>query len=92
MHEQKKPIGALCISPVLLAKVLPQVTLTIGQDAETKKAVEKMGATHKQTTHGEVVVDEKNKIATTPCYMLNANIKQIGDGANHIVESLLSMI
>ncbi len=92
MHEQKKPIGALCISPVLLARLIPDVKLTIGQDKGTLQAIEKMGAKHQETTHGELVIDEKNKIITTPCYMLDANIKQIGEGAFNIVEALLAML
>ncbi len=91
MIEQKKPIGALCIAPVLLAKILGNVDLTIGQDKGTKEAVEVMGANHKETTHGEVVIDEKYKIVTTPCYMLDANIGQIGDGANNIVKAIIDL-
>jgi enhancing lycopene biosynthesis protein 2 len=51
-----KPIGALCISPVILAKVLGAVNLTIGNDEGTAGAMESLGATHVHTTHGEVVV------------------------------------
>ena len=91
IHAEGKPIGALCISPVVVAKVLENVEITIGQDEETAKAVENMGATHKNTTHGEVIIDNKNKIITTPCYMLDANIVQIADGAKNIVTALLSM-
>ena len=91
MVSQGKPVGALCISPVLVAKVLSDVELTIGQDAETAKAIEKMGARHVQTGHGEVVVDKKYKVATTPCYMLDANIVQIGDGAMNVVKTLLEL-
>jgi len=92
MAEQNKPIGALCISPVLLAKVLSNVEITIGQDKSTLDDVKKMGATHKETTHGEVIIDKKNKIVTTPCYMLDASIGQIGDGANNLVKALFEMI
>ena len=91
MIEQKKPIGALCIAPVLLAKILEDVDLTIGQDKGTKEAVEAMGATHKETTHGEVIIDERYKIVTTPCYMLDANIEQIGNGADNIVKAILDL-
>ncbi|MCW3788562.1 isoprenoid biosynthesis glyoxalase ElbB [Plebeiibacterium sediminum] len=86
--KAKKPIGALCISPAIIAKVIPNATLTIGSDAGTKDAIEKMGAKHKQTTHGEVVTDAENKIVTTPCYMLDANIAQIEEGANNLVDQI----
>ena len=90
--DQKKPIGALCIAPVIIAKLLGKVELTIGQDKDTAGAVKNMGATHVETTHGEVVIDKKNKIVTTPCYMLDANIAQIGDGANIVVKTILDLI
>ncbi|PLX10691.1 MAG: isoprenoid biosynthesis protein ElbB [Marinilabiliales bacterium] len=91
MVEQKKPIGALCIAPVIIAKLLGDVELTIGQDKGTADAVKSMGATHTETTHGEVIIDKKYKIVTTPCYMLDANIAQIGDGANNVVKAILDM-
>ena len=86
-----KPIGALCISPALITKILKNVEVTIGQDADTASAIEMMGGMHKITTHGEVIVDKKYKIATTPCYMLNATIDQIADGAENIIATLLEM-
>jgi len=85
----RKAIGALCISPVILAKVLGDVEITIGDDAGTITAVRKMGAKHKATTHGQVVVDTKYKVFTTPCYMLSANILQIAEGADNIVKAML---
>jgi len=87
-----KPVGALCISPVILAKILGDVELTIGDDAGTIQAIEEMGATHKATSHGEVVVDQRLKIVTTPCYMLDATITQIEEGARNVVKALLEMV
>ncbi len=92
MVEAGKPVGALCISPVLLAKTLKGARLTIGSDAETAAAVQTAGAKHVETTHGEEVVDEKFKIVTTPCYMLDANIVQIAEGANNVVKSMLKLM
>lgn len=92
MHQAGKPIGALCIAPVLLAKVLGNVKLTIGRDSGTAQAVGKLGAKHETTTHGQVVIDEKNKVFTTPCYMLDANIAQIGEGAENIVREIIISI
>lgn len=86
---EKMPIGALCISPVIMAKIFGDIDLTIGQDTGTAEAVEKMGATHKQTNHGEVIVDERNNVFTTPCYMLDATILDIAKGASNIVKAML---
>lgn len=92
MINSSKPIGALCIAPVILAKLLEKAEVTIGQDEGTKSAVESMGATHVYTNHGEVVVDKKFKIVTTPCYMLDATIDQIGTGAENAVKAVIELI
>jgi enhancing lycopene biosynthesis protein 2 len=92
MVEAGKPVGALCISPVLLAKTLEGVRLTIGSDAATASAVETLGASHVETTHGEVIIDEKYKVVTTPCYMLDANIVQIAEGAGNVVKAMLQLM
>ena len=89
---QGKPIGALCISPAIVAKVLEGVELTIGQDEGTAKAIEEMGGNHKTTNHGEVVIDNGFKVATTPCYMLDATIADIADGAINVVKAVFDMI
>lgn len=91
-HAAGKPIGALCIAPAVIAKILGEVTVTIGQDEGTAQAIEAMGGNHMTTDHGEVIVDEANKIATTPCYMLDANILQIAEGAENVVKEVMRMI
>lgn len=87
----EKPIGALCISPTLIAKVLGDVKVTIGEDTGTIEAIETLGATHVKTTHGEIIVDEKYKIVTTPCYMLDATIDQIAMGADNAIKKILEL-
>ncbi|MCF8359022.1 MAG: isoprenoid biosynthesis glyoxalase ElbB [Prolixibacteraceae bacterium] len=91
-HDAGIPIGALCISPALMARVLGEVTLTIGSDAGTAQAIESMGATHKNTAGDEIVVDAKNKIVTTPCYMLDSKISTVFRGAENAVNALLEML
>lgn len=92
MHKAGKPIGALCISPVLITKILGDVEVTIGNDNGTASAIAKMGGKHSDTDHGGIVVDAKNKIITTPCYMLNASIDQIADGAGNLINKILTML
>ncbi len=92
MAKAGKPIGALCISPVIMANVLEEADLTIGQDKGTAEAVETMGAHHITTNHGEVIIDQKYKLVTTPCYMLDANILQIAEGADNVVKAMLKLM
>jgi enhancing lycopene biosynthesis protein 2 len=86
-----KPIGALCIAPAIIARILGDVEVTIGQDPGTEAAVVQMGASHSITTHGEIVVDREKKIVTTPCYMLDARVDQIGEGAENLVKAVIEM-
>ncbi len=86
-----KPIGALCIAPTLLARLLAPVRVTIGGDAGVAAAIEAMGGHHVVTGHGAVVVDAEARVATTPCYMLDATISQIEAGASAVVAAVLAM-
>lgn len=92
MRAAGKPIGALCISPVVLARVLGDVTLTIGTDAGTASALEQMGAHHVNKLHGEIVTDVAQRVVTSPCYMLDSTIGQIADGAEAVVRKLIELI
>jgi len=89
MHKAGKPIGALCIAPAVIARILGNVEVTIGNDPGTAGAIEKMGGKHIKTTHGEVVIDKRNKVFTTPCYMLDATIVQIYAGATNVVREMI---
>jgi len=86
------PIGALCIAPTLIAKILPGAEVTIGDDPDTANAIEKMGAVHHITNHGDVFIDRKYKLVTSPCYMLNANIVQIAEGTEKVVKELIELM
>lgn len=94
LHAKRKPIGALCIAPAILAALLGpdhNVEITIGTDAGTARELEKTGARHKNAKVDEIVVDSKNKLVTTPCYMLARSIKEAGDGAEKVVKKILEL-
>jgi enhancing lycopene biosynthesis protein 2 len=91
MVRLEKPVGALCIAPVLMARIMNKPELTIGDDPETLRALEKMGSRHKITGHGEVVVDDNYKLVTSPCYMLDASILDIAEGADAVVKELIKL-
>lgn len=92
MVELKKPIGALCIAPAIIAKLLDGAELTIGSDKDTAETLEKMGAKHKNRGHGEIVIDEKYRLVTTPCYMLDSKVTHIAEGAENLVKAVLGMM
>ncbi|WP_320054014.1 isoprenoid biosynthesis glyoxalase ElbB [uncultured Acetobacteroides sp.] len=89
-YDQKKMIGAMCIAPVAIAKILGKGVLTIGSDRGTAADIESFGAKHENSGKGEVVVDANNRLFTTPCYMLNSTIKDIFEGATNLVAQMVN--
>lgn len=93
-HTLGKPIGAMCIAPVILARVFGKKlgpSLTIGNDPTTAAAIGDMGAVHVECIASETVVDVENKMVTTPAYMVAGNIGEVFDGALGFVEKLLAL-
>ena len=89
MHHEGKPIGAMCIAPVILARVFKGISLTTGADPASAAFIEKMGNKAIPTNHGEVVSDQALRIFTTPCYMLDASISQIAEGTTNLVGAMM---
>ncbi len=96
MRSSGKPIGAICISPVVVAKVMQiegpiHPTLTIGCDKNVAGDLEKMGSVHQECPVSGFVVDKKNKIVTTPAYMLGPGIKEVAQGIEKLVKAVLEL-
>jgi len=92
-HEAKKPIGAICIAPVILAKVLAKhkVKVTIGNDAQTATVLNGFGAEHVNCKSDEICFDTKNLVVTTPAYMTAKNISEAAYGIEKLVGKILSL-
>jgi enhancing lycopene biosynthesis protein 2 len=93
MASAGKPIGFICISPVIAAKVLgsKKVKLTIGNDPATAAALNALGAVHVDALVDQIVVDEKNKVVSTPAYMLGPSIAPVSAGIEKLVAAVLEM-
>lgn len=91
MAQADKAIGALCISPVILAKVLDNALVTTGQDPDVIEKIGAMHARHKSTMQAEIVIDKERKLVSTPCYMLEARVDQIADGADKLIQAILAL-
>ena len=93
MIEDKKPVGAICIAPATLTKVLGKINpeVTIGNDIDTANTINLMGGSHKNCTVEKIHVDIKNKIVTTPAYMLGPGIKDIAAGIEKLVIKVLEL-
>lgn len=93
MLDAGKPIGALCIAPVTLVRAIAEKSpeVTIGNDTGTASAIGKMGGVHIDCSVDEIHVDQKNKIVTTPAYMLGPGIKDVAVGIERLVEKVLAL-
>ncbi len=93
MTDMKKPVGAICISPVVLAGVLrekhPEVS--IGNDLGTADAIEAMGGGHSVCSVDMIHVDKKNNLVSTPAYMLGPGIAEVAEGIEKLVEQIFKM-
>ena len=93
MHAAKKPIGGMCIAPVMFAKLIPEVCVTLGNDGTPDADnIYKMGASHVQTENGDVCADNAELVFTTPAYMLDATLKDVYDGAFNLIEAIVDTL
>ncbi|MCC7403120.1 MAG: isoprenoid biosynthesis glyoxalase ElbB [Bdellovibrionales bacterium] len=92
-HKSSKPIGAICIAPALIARVLGKegITVTIGNDRETAQEIQKTGAHHEECAVDDFVTDREAKVITTPAYMLEAKPHQVFTGIRKAIAELVEM-
>ena len=97
VYNQHKPMGFLCISPVIAAKVLGSMELehkpklTIGSDELTVKKLHDMNVTHESSTVDDIVVDLENRLVSSPAYMLGPGPRDVAKGVNKLVRQVLVM-
>ena len=96
LRLMEKPIGAICIAPVMMAKVLGEqeesANMTIGYDETTSIDIISMGSKHIECPVSEMIIDEEKKIVTTPAYMEAKSIKEAAEGIEKLINQILSMI
>nr|XP_005907646.1 PREDICTED: ES1 protein homolog, mitochondrial isoform X1 [Bos mutus] len=99
-HQAGKPIGLCCIAPVLAAKVLRGVEVTVGHEQEeggkwphagTAEVIKALGAKHCVMGVTEAHVDQKNKVVTTPAFMCDTALHHIHDGIGAMVRKVLEL-
>ncbi|WP_445535675.1 isoprenoid biosynthesis glyoxalase ElbB [Acinetobacter sp. G18] len=93
-HQSKKPIGAICISPALLALTFGELhpTITLGSDIHMVKEIGKTGSIHHVCQTSDCVVDQQNLFVTTPAYMDDqANLKDIYAGITSLVNAMTTL-
>lgn len=92
MHKAGKPVGLICIAPTMAAKIFGAgVECTIGKDAETAAAIEAMGGKHIVCPVDKAVIDTRNKLVTTPAYMLAGKVSEAAAGIRACVRDVLGL-
>jgi len=95
MLAARKPIGAICIAPAMLARIVCKKDLhpklTIGSDEATAGVINQMGAQHCPCAVTDMVVDEKHKIVTTPAYMLGRGPAEVYQGIRKLVNQVIAL-
>ncbi|EPF73957.1 isoprenoid biosynthesis glyoxalase ElbB [Acinetobacter rudis] len=92
--SNQKPIGAICISPSLLALTFGELQpkLTIGTHAATAAEIEKTGSTHQCCEVKDCVVDAENLLVTTPAYMADdAQLSEVFQGISKLVKAMVDL-
>lgn len=91
--EAEKPIGMMCIAPVLVPRMLGQaIPVTVGQDAGVAGAISSMGGLHKSCGVEDVVIDREHRVITTPAFMLTESISEAAKGIFKLVDKLSEMM
>lgn len=94
--EADKPLGAICIAPVMIAKVLEYLgrtgTVTGGFNVEINNDIKAMGINTIEVGAEEIVVDKENKIVTTPAYVDAKSMNESCTGIEKLVNKVLELI
>lgn len=90
--KAQKPVGFICIAPAMIPKIYGAgVELTIGNDDQTVKLLEDLGAIHVECRTDEIHTDLRHKIVTTPAYMLANNIMEAYLGIKRLVDKIIEL-
>jgi len=96
MVEARKPVGVICISPVVLARALKgknvHLKLTVGPASDTSQSVEAFGSKHIECKVTDIVIDRENRIVSTPAYMYDARIADVAQGIEKLVHEIVAMM
>ena len=94
--EANKPLGAICIAPVMVAKILEYLgrtgTVTGGFNDNINNDIKAMGINTIEVGAEDIVVDEENKIVTTPAYVEAKSMSEAFIGIEKLVNKVLELI
>ncbi len=92
-RASRKPIGLMCISPVMVPRLLGQgIAVTVGHDPSVSGVISTMGGLHRGCGVDDIVIDFENRVVTTPAYMLATRISEAATGIFKLVDRLDEMM
>jgi enhancing lycopene biosynthesis protein 2 len=94
VHTLRKPLGAVCIAPAILALAYKKkgIELTVGKQGEASAEIEKTGNRHIVCAANGAHTDSSFRIVTTPAYMYDdAPLKDVFIGINKMVSELIQL-
>jgi len=87
--KYKKPMGFICIAPMMITKIYKNAKFTIGDDVNIAKQINAMGGQHINCAADDVVIDIEHKVVSTPANMIAKNISEVYIGINKLVNALV---
>lgn len=89
-YEQKKPIVAICIAPVIVALALQKykpIDLTLGKQPSDLELLKTLGMNPISCDVDHFVVDTTHKIISTPAYMGTPSLGRIWEGISGAIDA-----
>ncbi len=90
-HNARKPIGAICIAPAVIALAFRGAgfELTLGMSGEAAQEIERLGHRHVARRADESHVDRTHRIVSTPAYMIEeAPLHHVFTGIQKLVNEV----
>ncbi len=93
--NDNKPIGAICIAPVMIAKVLQNMgrkgLVTGGYNQQISLDINAMGIEVQKVGPEDIVIDHDNKIISTPAYVEAKSIREVAIGIEKLIEKVVEL-
>ncbi len=92
MHDKRKPIGFICVSPASIGAVAlrgKDINFTVGNDAGMAARIRELGNGHVVTESTDIFIDENHNIISTPAYMTAKSIVEVDEGIAKLVKEVV---
>ena len=102
MVTANKPITALCMGPTTVAKALEgseyHPKLTVGTNLEASpydissicEGMKQIGTLPEMKSINEILVDERLKLVSAPCYMMEASVLQVRENISKAISKMFT--